>query len=510
MLAKTYSFGISGIEPYLVTIEVDSGKGLPGTVMVGLPDSAVKESRERVRSAVRNSGYEYRARRTTISLSPADIKKEGPAFDLAIALGYLCATEQIPVYDLQNFVFLGELALDGTLRPVRGVLPILLSIPKNKFSGVIIPSANAEEGHGANSTPVYPVRNLMETVGILTSPRERLPVFHPPASVPPFVSTSNGDFSDIKGQQSVKRGLEITAAGGHNCLMIGPPGSGKSMLAKRLPTILPPLSAEESLETTRIHSIMGLLPSGTSLLQERPFRAPHHTCSDVALVGGGTIPKPGEISLSHNGVLFLDELPEFNRNALEVLRQPLEDRRVTIARASRTVTLPANFMLIASMNPCPCGFLTDSRRKCHCTAQQIQRYLGRISGPLLDRIDIHLDVPRLPPGELLRTTTAERSADIRLRVGKARAVQTKRFQGKPIFANAQMGPEEIKKFCQMDAAAQQLLRSAIEELGFSARAYDKILKVSRTIADLEGSEQLKTEHLAEAIQYRSLDREFFP
>lgn len=510
MLAKTYSYGISGLDAFPVQIEVDIALGLPSTIVVGLPDNAVRESKERVRSAIKNSNFTYPLGRITINLSPADVKKEGPSYDLAIALGILAASGQVDPQWLEDKSIIGELSLDGRVHSVRGACPIALSAKSKKQNILIVPFANRLEAALNNHLSVIGVKTLTEAVGFLSGDIHLDPCKIDIHGLWQSCQDSSLDFADVKGNAHVKRGLEIAAAGGHNCLLIGPPGSGKSMLAKRMPTIIPEMTMEEALETTKIHSACGLLKKGQALVNARPFRSPHHTSSDVAVIGGGTNPKPGEVTLSHNGVLFLDELPEFNRNVLETLRQPLEDRQVTIARANKSLTFPANFMLIAAMNPCLCGWFTDPRRRCQCSQLQIQKYLSKISGPLLDRIDIHLEVPSLPSSQLAGLPRAsESSTEIRKRASDARRLQHKRFAGANIHTNAQMPVKQIACHCALGPQEKELLLNALDKLSLSARAHDKILKVARTIADLAGSDNIITEHLAEAIQYRSLDRNWW-
>ncbi|MBL8012819.1 MAG: YifB family Mg chelatase-like AAA ATPase [Candidatus Omnitrophica bacterium] len=507
MLAKINSFGILGLDAYPVTIEVDVSSGLPATTIVGLPDDSIRESKERVRSAIKNSGYDYPAQRIIINLSPADVKKEGPSFDLAIALGILAASQQIDMSRISSLAFLGELSLDGQLQPVNGALSIILGAIDNKsISAIVFPTKNQEECSITDNIPIVCAKSLKEVV-YYTHCSDNLPYIEIKMENPLNQTSPNDlDFADVKGQYHVKRGLEIAAAGGHNCLLIGPPGSGKTMLAQRFPTILPDMTKAEILETTKIYSVLGQLKTNQRSINQRPIRSPHHTSSAISLVGGGSNPRPGEVTLSHNGVLFLDELPEFNRNVLEALRQPLEDRVVTIARASRTVQFPAQFIFIAAMNPCPCGWLMDTQRRCQCQPQQIQRYMSKISGPLLDRIDLHLQVPNPKPHELLSSHLAENSLIIKKRTLAARDKQTTRFHNTTINCNAQMDHQKTKRYCTLSMECQDLLKEAIEKLGLSARAHDKILRIARTIADLDENQNINLAHLAEAIGYRNLDR----
>ncbi|HSG32541.1 MAG TPA: YifB family Mg chelatase-like AAA ATPase [Thermodesulfobacteriota bacterium] len=507
MISKVFSSAVFGIDAYLVEVEVDISSGFPGFTTVGLPEGAVKESKERVVAAIKNCGFKFPQKRITVNLAPADRKKEGSALDAPISVGILSASGLIDLIKLKDYVILGELSLDGKIKGIKGTLPSALCVRDKGLKGIILPRENAAEASVVNGIEVIPVDRLSQIIEFLAGNIDIEPATVDLSEVFNQNNSYPVDFQEVRGQEHVKRSIEVAAAGGHNILMIGSPGTGKTMLARRLPTILPNLSFEEALETTKIYSVSGLLPSNSSLIATRPFRSPHHTISDAGLIGGGAIPKPGEVSLAHNGVLFLDELPEFKKNVLEVMRQPLEDGKVTIARASTSITYPSTLMLVTAMNPCPCGFYSDPNKECTCSPMHIQRYRSKVSGPLLDRIDIHVEVPPVKYKELSSEAGGEKSSDIRKRVNTARDIQKNRFAKVGIHSNAQMTPKLVRQYSKPDEAGLKLLETAIDKLGLSARAYDRILKVARTIADLEKSYKVLSTHISEAIQYRSLDRE---
>lgn len=508
MIAKTYTCSLLGIDAILVEVEVDLSAGLPYFATVGLPDNAVRESKDRVKTALQNSGYPFPTERITVNLAPANLKKEGSGFDLPIAVGILSAEGIVNPRKAQSMILAGELSLDGRVKPVPGCLPMAVRARDLGYGDILVPAENAQEAAVIDSVSVWPVGHLSEVVEFLNGRSEMVPCKAEADRIRAPAATDDGGFEDVKGQELAKRGLEVAAAGGHNVLMIGPPGSGKTMLAQRIPGIMPPLSFEEALDTSKIYSVAGML-AGSPLIAHRQFRAPHHSISDAGLVGGGQIPRPGEVSLAHNGLLFLDEFPEFRRSILDLLRQPLEDGCVTISRAAMALTYPARFMLVAAMNPCPCGYAGDPGKTCTCSPNQVQRYRSKISGPILDRIDLHIEVPAVKFEDLRSERQAETSGSIRERVSRAREIQLNRFSGEGLYSNSHMKPRHIKTYCRPDAAGQALLDQAVRQLGLSARAYHRILKVARTIADLDGSENVASNHLLEAIQYRSLDRKIF-
>jgi magnesium chelatase family protein len=506
VLAKVLSSSVIGIDAYLVEVEVDIMQGLPSFTTVGLPEAAVKESKERVKSAIHNSGYTFPDDRITVNLAPANIKKDGTGFDLPIALGILTATGIVPRNAMEQFLAMGELSLDGRVKPVNGSLPTALAAKTAGYGGILVPYDNRLEASVVKGIQVYPIKTLSQVVSFLGGFSKITPVETDISDHFEKRECFEADYSEVMGQEHVKRAMEVAAAGGHNIVMVGPPGSGKTMVAKRLSTILPSLTFNEAIETTKVYSVVGMLKKDQALVTRRPFRSPHHTISDAGLIGGGHIPRPGEVSLAHNGVLFLDELAEYKKHVLAVLRQPLEDLNVTIARARSTITYPSSFMLVAAMNPCPCGYFSDPKHECRCSFHQIQRYRSKISGPLMDRIDIHIEVPAVPYKHLGTEASSEPSAHIKLRVTGARDIQSRRFQRTSIFCNAQMSNRHLKQHCVVDEVSHRLLESAIDTLGLSARAFSRILKIARTIADLEALENITSDHIAEAIQYRSLDR----